>query len=561
MAYKRVDIKRSSIFSEYTSEEQDYWFGTIAHKTLHHIDTLYYSVKIREDRVFEGQMESPEILRFITALDQAKQLKNADIDKSVTLHGFDVELKSYNLYSYCLSEHEMYDIFVAKYTPTYDTPRIVVQLRTQTLILKGVMESIRESFERIRAMLSHYGIDVVELNENRIDYAWHTNCIQDVNGLMDDEYLKRHLKSRARDGVKHFNPQTLDYNYLAIGNRSSNCIFARIYDKTREVIEEAYKGFFLDRWLENGLISRYDHYCLNIAYQRRSYTVGLLVGRIEWYLQYGKSDELKAKLAKLKETCDVKSSNSKEMRRVLDESGLADMSELAPGDIDSIDICRKALHNKLPIVTTVVNIEYQTKRAFCKSLDQMINGISVKADDPIYDRITAILACERSICDYLTSYHGYMSFVRDRSEHYTGEQIDKHPDEVYKDFWWRIRSTKIKQDGDYHLFRSYKRHSDIKRMESQLLGKIASYSMLLRADAKEDHTFAEDVSDVLCRLNDNDLYAKHERQLLAIKVSEAITNVDYPEIRRRKKRMMRNVVENPHDNPVDPVEGEENNET
>ena len=554
----RPDVKRAAIFKDYNKEEQEYWFGYTEHKTLHHIDTLYYSVKIREDRVIDGQMESPEIIRFINSLEQAKQLKQADYESNVEYHGLTVELKSFSLYAYCLSENEMYDIFVAKTTPTYDTPRIVVQLRTQALILKGVEPAIRESFDRIRSILSYYDIEVLELNENRIDYAWHTNNIQDVNRMMDDEYLRVHLNSKARNGVKHFNPQNFDYNYLAIGNRKSNCIFCRVYDKTREVIEQAYKGFFLDRWLEQGLISRYDHYCLQIAYQRRSYTVGLLVGRIEWYLEHGKDDVLKAKLSKLKESCDIKSSNSKEMRRVLDLSGLTDISELDPIDLESVESCKSALKGIMPAVTTIINVEYQTKRAFYQTLTKMLNGISVKTDEPIYDRISKILACERSICKYLTSRVGFLSFVRDKSAHYTADELREDPDLPYMDWWCRLRNTKIKQDGDYHLFRSYKRHSDIKRMESQLLGKIASYSMLLRADAKEDHTFAEDVSDILCRLNDNDLYAKHERQLLAIKVSEAITNVDYPEIRRRKKRMMRNVVENPHDNPNEPAEGEEN---
>ena len=543
----RVDIKRASCFNEFDSDFQEYWFGCTSHKTLHHIDTLYYSVKIREDRVIDGAFESPEIIRFIRDLEEAKQAKQSDYDAHVSFYGLSVDLKSFSLYSYCLSENEMYDVFIAKSVPTYDTPRVVVQLRTQSLVLKGVDAAIRESFERVSFILSSYGIEILELNENRIDYAWHTNCIQDVNRTMDDEYLKQHLKSQARNGVKHFNPQTYDYNYLAIGNRKSNCIFCRIYDKTREVIEQSYKGFFLDRWLQEGLISRYDHYCLQIAYQRKSYTVGLLVGRIEWYLHYGTDEALKDELAMLKQTCDIKSSNSREIRRVLEETGLDDLSELGDVDLESIDSCRKFIGGKLPMVSTIVNIEYQTKRAFYQSLTEMLNGISLHPDNPIFERISKILASEKDICDYLTSYNGFLCFVRDRRERYTSKQLADTPEEVYLDWWFRIRRTMIKQDGDVRLFRSYKRRSDLKRMEAQLLGKIAAYSMLLRADAKADHTFSEDVSDVLCRLNDNDLYSKHERQLLAIKVAESITNVDYAEIRQRKKRMMRNVVEVPCD--------------
>ena len=540
----RMDIKRSQVYRELTSEDRDYWFSLKEHKSLHHIDTLYYSVKLLEERVFEGQMESPEMLRFLKALEDVKCTKQSDMQSDVSFHGFSVELKSFSLYSYCLSEHEMYDIFIAKTVPTEDTPRVVVQLRTQALIQNGVMESIMESFERVRQMLSHFGLEVTELNENRIDYAWHTNSIQNVNVFMDDTYLKKHLKSNARNGMKHFNPQTYDYNYLAIGNRRSNNIFCRIYDKTREVIEECYKGFFLDRWLDNGLINRYDYFCLQRAYERKSYTVGLLVGRIDWYLSFGSSTELKEKLQKLKETCDIKSSNSKQIKKVLNEQGLVDEEEAAP-DPEDVDTCTVALKGIVPAVTTVLNVEYQTKRAFYNTLDKMINGISIKGIDPIYERVSKVLTCEAAICDYLTSYGGTMSFVRDRSVRYTSDDLEDHPEEVYMDFWYRLRRTKIRKKGDPILFRTYAHQSDLKRMESQLLGKIASYGMLLRQNSKDDHTFAEDVSDVLCRLNDNDLYALDERRMLAIKVAESFTNKLYPEIRQRKKRMMRNLCEVP----------------
>lgn len=549
---KRMDIKRSQAYEELSSEDRDYWFSYKEHKTLHHIDTLYYSIKILEERVFEGQMESPEMLRFLKALEDVKCTKQSDMQSDVSFHGFSVELKSFSLYSYCLSENELYDVFIAKTVPTEDTPRIVVQLRTLSLIQNGVMESIMESFERVRQMLSHFGIEVTELNENRIDYAWHMNSIQNVNVFMDDTYLKKHLKSNARNGMKHFNPQTYDYNYLAIGNRRSNNIFCRIYDKTREVIEEGYKGFFLDRWLDNGLINRYDYFCLQHAYKRKSYTVGLLVGRIEWYLAFGPSAETKEKLQKLKETCDIKSSNSKQIKKVLNEQGLVDEEELAL-DPDDVETCTVALKGTVPAVTTVLNVEYQTKRAFYNTLDQMINGISIKGIDPIYERISKVLTCEAAICDYLTSYGGTMSFVRDRSVRYTSEDLEDHPEEVYMDYWYRLRRTKIRKKGDPILFRTYAHQSDLKRMESQLLGKIASFGMLLRQNSKEDRTFAQDISDVLCILNDNDLQTASEKRQFVDARFQTFENKSYREIRQRKKRMMRNLCEVP-----EPAEGEEN---
>ena len=79
------------------------------------------------------------------------------------------------------------------------------------------------------------------------------------------------------------------------------------------------------------------------------------------------------------------------------------------------------------------------------------------------------------------------------------------------------------------------------------MGDLAAYTMLIRADAKGDYSFTADICDSLCNLNDNDMINKVERRMAAFKFAELITNKYYPEIRQRKKRMMKNVVEVPED--------------
>lgn len=561
-------VKRSSVFNEFTPEEQDKWFSIKAQKTLHHIDTLYYSINLKEERVFDGQLEAPEILRLLKELSDLKQEKNEHIDREVEFRGLQFSLKHFSIYSYCLTEPDMYDIFISEYVPNSDTPRIVVQLRTAALIMKGTQEAISESFMKIKSILDEFGLVIVDVNENRIDYAWHTNLIQNPNFFMSDQYLSKHLKSNMRNGMKHFDPQNFVYNYIAVGTRKSNNVFARIYDKTKEVIEEAYKAFFLERWRQNGLISEYDYYCLSYAYKCRSYTVGVLVGRCRWYLEYGKNEDRKNFIRYVLKKYDINSSNSKYIRKEIDgrkrriscedffneccaaryqdddgERFDADR-EYDPSDdkhIAEAEKCSVTLDCLLPPTTVILNFEYQTKRHFYRSLDKMIAGISAESEIPYFCRIYTILRLEKQICDYLTGVGSTMSFVRDRNN-IDRKLLKEHPEEVYTDFWWRLRNTKISGSEDVTLLRQYSRHSDIERYRRKIIGNIAALSMLLNKSTDVKTSYTENVTDVLCYLNDNDM--KADMLMVSGTTGEqyVFENKEYADLHKRKARMMKNRV-------------------
>lgn len=564
-------VKRSAVFSEFTSEEQEKWFSIKAQKTLHHIDTLYYSITLKEERVFDGQLEAPEMLRFLQALKDVKSEKNEHIEREVEFRGLTVALKHFSIYTYCLSENEMYDIFISDYVPNNHTPRIVVQLRTAALILKGTQEAISDSFAKVKSILDEFGLIVVNVNENRIDYAWHTNLIQNPNFFMSDNYLMKHLKSNMRNGMKHFDPQNFVYNYVAVGTRKSNNVFARIYDKTKEVIEEAYKSFFLERWRKNGLISEYDLYCLSYAYECRSYTVGVLVGRCRWYLQYGKNEERKKFISDVLNKYDINSSNSKYIRKEIDGrkrriscedffneccsaryQGDVDDGERFDPDreynpdddkhIQEAEKCSVTLDCLLPPTTVILNFEYQTKRHFYRSLDKMIAGINAQTNIPYFCRLFTILSIEKQICDYLTGVGSTMSFVRDRNN-IDRKLLKEQPEEVYTDFWWRLRNTKISGTDDVTLLRQYSHHSDIQRYKRRLMGNMAALSMLLNKSTDRKTSYAENVTDVLCYLNDNDM--KSDMLMVSSLTGEQYTfeNKEYADLHKRKARMMKNRVE------------------
>ena len=56
--------KRSAIFNEFTPEEQEFYFSIKEKAVSHHIDTLYYFVKL------SGDMVNVQDGRFLTMLDE-----------------------------------------------------------------------------------------------------------------------------------------------------------------------------------------------------------------------------------------------------------------------------------------------------------------------------------------------------------------------------------------------------------------------------------------------------------------------------------------------------------
>lgn len=487
--------ERSKIFSEFSAEEAAKHFSLTRAKVLPHIDNFYYNVYVQGD----SNDESHEMSNLLQALSEAKNEKKSAYDKDVEIFGLDMYPSNYSIYEFRLSCRESYDIFIANYLPNDQTPRIQVQLRSRMLVLRGVTNAILESYEKVREILATYGLVVFRTVENRIDYAYHTNLIQKPMNFFDDEHLMQHLVSLFRKGQKVFYiKDEIDLTYFSLGFRTSNNLFFRVYDKSREVCEKAYKGFFLERWRSHGLISQYDFECYSVAYEKKSFEVGLLLGRIEWYLKHGHDDELKTELFLLRDTCYVKNCNS--------------------------DQIRKKLKGVLPEVTVIVNAEYETKRKFYLTLQKYIENLDIELElpspaqgyGPTYmpaaytgevphtvpvelDRLFKVLSLRQVAHDYMTSE--VVSFHHDR------RNVDrKNLKESMQDFWYRIHTCKVDHCLDMDpLRRDYSGRPEIERARQQFLSSAASLSMKLR-ESVEEASFEEDMSDILSNLNDNSFY-------------------------------------------------------
>ncbi|MBQ8289959.1 MAG: hypothetical protein IJY01_03720 [Clostridia bacterium] len=498
-----LSVQRSKIFTEFTEREQKYWFGIKEKAVAHHIDTLYYNVFIKNDC---NDNKYAGMQAFLAELKDLRDKKRLNKDMPYELSEFMVEMGGAggNIYLYHLTIPEFYDVFVTDYLPNDKTPRIHVQLRTKALIEKGLYGSIEESFGAVKTLLSEYNLQIFYCDINRIDYAFHTNVIQRPSVEFDDEKIARHLDSTFIDGTKHFylrrnidQDNRFDMDYLALGNRKSNNIFFRCYEKSKEVIEKNYKGFFLKRWRDRGLISRYDEYVYTVAYQYGTFKTGVLMGRVQWYLEHGEDPELRAELSELIMKCNVESSNNK--------------------------FIEDKIRGVLPPVTLIMNFEFETKRKYYARQQGFIDFYNYEHKGPAeLEDIYKILDMRRFFIHRLTSET--VAFREDGAD----------PESPMLDYWKRIHRCRIEGIPDKEEFESYYTYSksiDASRMRTRWMNATAAYSIMLRGDI-DAKALEQDIFEIVSRINDNDLEGNYRE----------INGKDYRFIRKRKGRMLKSMI-------------------
>ena len=155
-----------------------------------------------------------------------------------------------------------------------------------------------------------------------------------------------------------------------------------------------------------------------------------------------------------------------------------------------------------------MNIEFQTKRKFYRSIDSWIdiytktykeNGKLIDVRDvcemPLF-RLFSIYSLRSEICNYLTTET--LSFVDNKGT----------KDEKLSRWWLRINQCYIEEYDKriIDLWRSYERNADLEKGKRRVYKTVASLNIIQNSGYVES-TFMEDVSDLLCILNDNDVSA------------------------------------------------------
>lgn len=459
----RMDIKRTDFYCELPNEKRKQFFDVKMSKFLPAVDNIYYGVYLEDDF-----SDNPLLKPFFDRLKELKQSCTETRKPQPFGNGLLVDLLSYSIYKYCITNPDLYDIFLVDYLPNDGTPRIMVQIRAYGLWLHGEEKMTLDSYNTVAEIFGLLGMTTKLVRENRLDYAYHTNSVQKPERILSDSNLKRQFKTTLtkwhgtgdvymKDGEAIFKK-----DYFALGQRKSNDVFVRFYNKALEVIEQGYKGFFFEIWRQMELISFYDEYCFNRALAKKSYDY-VHRAKLEFYLEYGTDKNIKREILL---TFEDKNATARDFANLSSQF--------------------------MPELTTVYNIEFQTKRTFYRGSDKFIDSILQEA--PERENVPEPLKRIFKIIDNRSVFLEYLT---------RKTVCFKKADGEYAAWWKRLRNTKLGGlDLDIKLVREYSHKLDEELARKKFVNTVATnavYGYNVGTD------FIEDVGDLICKLNDNDV--------------------------------------------------------
>ena len=267
----------------------------------------------------------------------------------------------------------------------------------------------------------------------------------------------------------------------------------------------------------------------------KSYRTGVLYGRLKWYIEHGKNPDLIEECKQLIKSCYINSDNNTHIEEKID--------------------------GVIPEPTTIVNIEYQTKREFYNSCGPWMakfpeniviyDSVELKSDETykapldqeMFSEILFFLNNARNVIDYLTSYGNVVSFVENNNLSVTKFYQDLDAEETLYCQWWRfIRSAAIDYSIDIktkELQRTYDEGASLNRTKRKLMRDIARTSILKNLSL-ESKPFVVDMTDALSTINDNDVPPV---QIIPDENGEIFEPEDYQEIRARACRQSKGIID------------------
>lgn len=141
----------------------------------------------------------------------------------------------------------------------------------------------------------------------------------------------------------------------------------------------------------------------------------------------------------------------------------------------------------MPEVTTVLNIEFETKRRFYYYSDKFI-------DDQLKNITPCVQPLQR-LFKILDNRHLFLDYLTDKTLSFNNS------DGSYCDWWRRLRSVKldtVKSDAD--LVRSYSKELDRNVVLKRAVNSVATAALY---NGRYDMDLPGDVSDLLSNINDN----------------------------------------------------------
>lgn len=458
----RTEDKRNQIYNEFNETERLNWFDINKEKVLHNIDSLYFNIYVVEPITQKCFLQKLDSLRELAEI-EPYYVKEWDMNfNKYAVKGFD----------YCLDKQDNFQIFLKRSRRNSSLPICRVQISSALLWEVGEYKAVEKGYEYAKRIMEGY-YTPCELKECRIDYAYHTNYIRNIDKFINSSNVNKVQVSRFRKAfmvADLTNDEEAQIETIGLGSRSSKSVYVRIYDKTTEVVQNGYKAFFFAIWKENKLISNYDLYCYELAYKNRS-KLWLTKARLVFYSQYGSDPNIRLRCNNI----------------------LSDYEKL-----ERVDLERFA-NEITPKPTMIVNIEYETGSNFYKSLDECISIFPsfTKVDNIIFNRVYKILDNKQSILNMLTTEVFRIIDIKD-TVHKRKREKDLHP------LWKIITTLKIESRSEaVALIRKYNRSLNAEVIRLQIVNKISTLSFYENGD--NENNLYDDTIEFLGTVSENEV--------------------------------------------------------
>lgn len=460
--------KKSILYEELDKEKRMQFFDFTQKKFIHNIDSLYYVVKVKNDWNYDQGVQL--FLKFLEgyrsqAIKSYEPIVLFQYDEKLNILGTGFVMNGIGSapYYYDIEKPDKYMMFITGHQLNKDTPEIWVQLRSQNLWLSGEYAAVKESLEDVQRILDIFGIEIESVSENRIDYAYHTNYIQDPTNFFQPKNFNRMQKSRFErwsiEGSFSGDFET-EADYMTLGRKKSNNTFFRVYDKTKEVIEQGYKQFFIKIWYLEKMISYFDMYCIEKAFLQPSRTnyKYLDIARLEFYLEHGSNE-------KYKENC----------------------YELLQGKTIDYDSVKKLADLLVPKVTKVLNVEMETKRKFYYSMDESVDKLLKvhSSDVPDYAKKLYLKLDNKQVFhDHIVcnndKQQGVIRFLDFKAKNRLGKGWTEKSKYPTADWWTRLQKVKLNRNfdtGDIKLLRQYQKTLSAELLKKRITNSVTTYSL------------------------------------------------------------------------------------
>lgn len=460
------------------------WFDIRDKKVIHNIDTLYCTCDVK------GDYNALAPVRLVPYLEDLK--KELEFE-SIYLqnYGFYFRGLSFQQYCFCLEKKDHYLFFFSRKKNTDSTPAIFIQIRSEALWLYGEHQVLNMMHEDLQHFLDTFGIEVACYQENRIDFAYHTNYVKNMTSFFNLEKLNAMQVSNFNQfGVvgKLRGDSETKTEYISYGKRTSNNLFVRIYDKTTEVCEQGYKQFFLSFWHSEGLINSYDKYIYEKCFLDKG-VHKLHHHRIKFYIDFGQD------------------------YKMLEYAKLFYIG-IEKKEYDEV----KALADTLtPSPTVILNFEFQTKRKFYYTFSKEILNSLGHITNPVSDSLLDLF----KLLDNKILIHNLLTQdvfrLVDITDNYTRKR-----DKCVSPLWKLIQDVNMNYKTDVKMLRKYQRNLDLELIKKRLANQLATFSLYLQGENNND--VIQDSLNFMSYLNESDIekainYKKKKAPLLKDRVS------------------------------------------